>query len=290
MTTLIFGVNGQDGTYLRQRLLNGGVRVVGVSRSAGDVRADISRFDQVEALVREQQPDQIFHLAANSTTRHDAMMENHATISTGTLNVLEAVRRHCPTAKVFITGSGVQFLNRGRPISEHDPFEANSSYAVARIQSVYAARYFRSVGLQTYVGYLFHHESPMRKPEHVSQKIARAARHVGRGEPASIEIGDINVFKEWAFAGDIMDGVLTLMGQERVFEATIGSGTAHSIEQWLECCFSLVGVRWQNHVKLREGFVPEYARLLSDPSTIRSLGWSPRVELADLARMMVTAA
>ena len=149
-------------------------------------------------LVKEHRPDYLFHLGANSTTRHEAIFDNHNAIVTGTLNVLEAVKRHCPDCRVFITGSGVQFRNEGRPISESDPFEASSAYAVARIQSVQAARYFRSLGIAAYVGYLFHHESPLRKPTHLSKMIATAAR---TGE--IITLGDISVRKEWTFAGDI---------------------------------------------------------------------------------------
>ena len=118
----------------------------GVSRSSVQYPGDVSDYAQVEALVRTHQADFVFHLAANSTTHHSALFENHATIVTGTLNVLEAVRLHCPQAKVFITGSGVQFVNRGQPISENDEFHPGSAYAIARIQSVYAARDFRALG------------------------------------------------------------------------------------------------------------------------------------------------
>jgi len=132
--------------------------------------------------------------------------QNHATIATGSLNVLEAVYKHSPAARVFITGSGVQFENRGVPISETDPFEASSLYGVSRIASVYAARYYRSLGVKAYVGYLFHHESPLRKPHHVSRKIVDAVRRISAGSDEIIELGDVSVRKEWTFAGDVAGG------------------------------------------------------------------------------------
>jgi GDPmannose 4,6-dehydratase len=289
-TALIFGASGQDAYYLAHLCGARGIQPISVSRSAGGdwLVGDVAKRGQVDALVGEHRPDYIFHLAANSTTRHDALFENHETISTGALNVLEAARTLAPEAKVFLAGSGLQFVNCGKPISEADSFEANSAYSVARIQSVYAARYYRSLGVRAYIGYLFHHESPLRKMHHVSQKVAQAARRIADGSGEVLELGDITVRKEWAFAGDIAAGMLALVSQENVWEVCIGTGEAHSIEQWLAACFSHVGLCWREHVRLQKGFCAEYPLLVSDPSTICSLGWAPQVDLASLAAMMQT--
>jgi GDPmannose 4,6-dehydratase len=286
MKALIFGASGQDGHYLAEVCRAEGIEPVGVSRAGAPVRGDVGRRDEVEALVRAHRPGYVFQLAAASTTRHDALFENHETISTGALNVLEAVRVHAPEARVFIAGSGVQLQNDGAPISERAPFAATSPYAVARVQSVYAARYFRTLGVRAYVGYLFHHESPLRKPAHVAMKIALAARRIAAGSAERLEIGDPAVEKEWTFAGDVARAMLLLVRQDAVLEAAIGSGEAHSIAEWTETCFAAVGKDWRDHVDVRPGFVAEYPRLVSDPSTIRALGWAPEVGFAELARMM----
>ncbi|MEJ1958889.1 MAG: GDP-mannose 4,6-dehydratase [Nitrosomonadales bacterium] len=173
MNALIFGANGQDGVYLHELCKLKGIEPIGVARSGNALAGNVSDYGQVERLIKHYSPAYVFHLAANSTTRHDALFENHETISTGTLNILEAVKRHSAASKVFITGSGVQFKNAGNPISEKDEFEANSPYSVARIHSVYAARYYRSLGIRAYVGYLFHHESPYRKASHVSKMVTK---------------------------------------------------------------------------------------------------------------------
>lgn len=291
MNALIFGAAGQDGYYLTKLCQSKGILAIGISRSASsanDLAGDVSRYDQVKKFVKEYQPDYIFHLAANSTTRHDALFENHETISTGTLNILEAVKKYSPDSKVFLTGSGLQFKNNGKPISEEDPFEASTPYSVARIHSAYAGRYYRSLGAKVYIGYLFHHESPLRKENHVSKKIASAVKRIGEGSHEIIELGDIIVEKEWTFAGDVAQGILTLVGQDQVYEAVIGSGMTHSIENWLEHCFGLIGKSWRDHVRLLKGFTPEYKRLVSNPVTINSLGWSPRIGFAELAKMMIT--
>ena len=287
MRVLIFGASGQDGYYLTELCKAKGMEVIGVSRARDHVRASAASFSEVEQLITTYRPSLVFHLAANSTTRHDAIFENHELISTGTLNILEAVRRHRPTAKVFITGSGVQFRNTGNAISEHDEFEASSPYAVSRIHAAYAGRYYRTLGIKAYIGYLFHHESPRRKSNHVSQMIVQAVNRIAGGSTETIEIGDLHVQKEWTFAGDVVKGMVTLIEQDDVFEAVIGSGVAFSIQDWLERCFDIVGRNWREHVRIREGFEAEYQKLVSDPTTIRSLGWAQEVSFPQLAEMMV---
>jgi len=286
---LIFG-GGQDAYYISKLCKETQLIPILISRSRhidNGVIGDVSNWDNVLELVRQYKPAYIFHLAANSTTRHEALFENHETISTGTLNILEAVRTESPKTKVFVTGSGVQFKNTGNPISETDDFEANSAYSVSRIQSVYAARYYRSLGIKAYVGYLFHHESPMRKPHHVSKMIAEAVKRIDGGSKEKIEIGDLSVEKEWTFAGDVAKGMLTLVQQESVFEAVIGSGETHTIRDWVEACFEEIGKDWQQYVIEQDGFKAEYKKLVSSPKTMFHLGWRPEVGLKELARLMI---
>ena len=281
-------MNGQDGHYLATACRTRGIDVIGVSRSPGDwLVGDVAALEFVETVIKKHHPDFVFHLAAHSTTRHDALFEHHRTIGLGTLNVLESVRRWDPECRVFITGSGLQFINTGAPISEADPFDQNSSYVVARNYSVQAARYFRSLGMKTYVGYLFHHESPLRKPNHVSQKIAQAALRIAGGGCESIQLGDISTSKEWTFAGDVAEAVMTLVNQENVYEATIGSGEAHTIQEWLDACFGLINADWREYVSTIEGFTAEYPLLLSAPQTINSLGWRTSVSFHNLAALMM---
>jgi len=133
MKAIIFGINGQDGYYLTQLLTLNRVDVIGVSRSNAEFSGDVADYSFVESIIKHHRPHYIFHFAANSTTRHFALFDNHKAISTGTLNILECVRLYCPTAKVFLSGSAMQFKNEGVPIDEQTPFEASSPYSIARI-------------------------------------------------------------------------------------------------------------------------------------------------------------
>jgi GDPmannose 4,6-dehydratase len=289
MISLIYGANGQDGYYLHQLLTKKGYQCIGISRSGNWLQGDVSDFHQVEHLTKTYHPDYIFHLAANSTTKHQAIFDNHQCIAKGTLNILEAVYKYSRQTKVFIAGSGLQFKNSGYPISESDRFDPTSPYAISRIYSAYLARYYRSLGIQTYLGYLFHHESPLRQPSHISQQIINKVKSVATGNNETLHLGDISVKKEWAFAGDIVQGILTLINQDTVFEATIGTGIAYSIQTWLEICFEIIGKNWNDFIIIDKDFQPEYKCLVSNPATIFSLGWKPVVKIAELARIMLNS-
>ena len=287
MKAIIFGAGGQDGHYLSALLQQKNCEVIGVSRRGDFLRTDITDYASVEDLIREHKPAFVFHLAANSTTSHSAMFENHATIATGTLNILEAVKNNLPSTKVFISGSGLQFSNNNKPIKESDPFEARDAYSVSRIESVYAARYFRSLGIKAYVGYFFNHDSPLRTERHMTKKIAEAAKRIAAGSNEKIAIGDVEAIKEYTYAGDIVKGILTLIEQDEIVEANISSGKGYSIKQWLEQCFSIVNKNWNDYVTVNPEFVPDYKQLVSDPSVILSLGWKPEMSFEELAQLMM---
>ena len=287
MKALIFGANGQDGYYLSESCRKRGIEVIGMSRSGPWIHGDVSSSEIVEQLIRHHQPAIIFHLAAVSTTNHDAIYENNASIGIGTINVLESVKRWSPGSKVFIPGSGLQFVNRGKPISETDPFAHSSAYVAVRNYSVYVARYFRSIGIQAYVGYLFHHESPLRQERHVCQKIVSAAHRIAKGSKETIELGDISVRKELTYAGDIAEGIMTLIEQDEVFEVVIGSGQSYSIEDWLDECFELVNKEWKHYVVKRGNFKSDFPVLVSNPATINSLGWHASTPKSELAKLMI---
>lgn len=286
---IIFGINGQDGYYLANILKDNNVEVVGVDiRGENVITGDISDFGFVESLVKKHSPDYIFHFAALSSTKHDALFANHKAISTGTLNILESVRLHSPNCRVFLSGTALQFKNIGQPIDENTPFDVKSAYSVSRVDSVYSARYFRDTfGVKVYVGYFFNHDSPRRPVQHVSQLIVSGIKEIAKGSMDKLEIGDINVKKEFNYAGDIMEAIWILVNQEKIFEAVIGSGEAHSLQEWIEYCFTKIGKNWKDYVVKKEGFKSEYEILVSDPTLIKSLGWKPKVDFYKLADMMM---
>lgn len=289
MNAIIFGINGQDGYYLKNLLEKKRVRVIGVSRSSGKwVNGNVGDFSFVETLIKKHKPDYIFHLAAISTTKHVAVLENHKAISTGTLNILENVKKYCPRCRVFLSGSAMQFKNEGKAINEKTPFEARSPYAVERIQSVYAGRYYRDIlGIKVYIGYFFNHDSPVRPIQHVSQEIVSGVKRIKMGSDEKLNIGNIEVKKEFNFAGDIVKAIWILVNQDKIFEVVIGSGKAYSLKDWTKYCFDKIGKNWKDYTTEKKDFVSEYKILISDPKLIMGLGWKPEINFYQLADMMM---
>lgn len=287
MTAVIFGARGQDGCYLSSLLSNKDIRVIEVSRSGTAVTGDVTNFTFVKELISTYRPNYIFNFAANSSTSHQHLFENTNTICLGSLNILESVYQLSIDTKILLVGSGLQFENKGMPISERNQFSGRDPYSIARIQSVYAARYFRSKGLKVYVGYLFNHDSPLRGIRHVNQQICQAAKKASLGLLEKFELGDISVQKEFCYAADIVRGIWEFVNNDSFYEATIGSGEAYPISYWLDLCFGFYNIDWRDKVVFKEGFSSEYKILVSDPSTINSLGWSPTTTVKELSEIML---
>lgn len=278
-SAIITGSNGQDGFYLQELLKRESVDAILVSRASG---IDLANPEVVDSLIANTRPDFIFHLAANSTVAHEAAQQNHGAIATGTLNLLEAVRKWTPECRVFLAGSAYQFQNQGEPIKETDPWDTSSVYCAARGYSNLLARVYRTMGIAVFYGYLFHHDSPRRGASHLSQKIAQAAR-----TKSAIEIGDLRVVKEWTHASDTVEAMWVFVNQNRIWEANIGTGIGHSIEDFAEACFAAAGLDYRNFVSTTPGYSAPYRRLTCDPSRIYRTGWKPRHGLEYLAEQMV---
>ena len=288
MKVIIFGSSGQDGIYLTDYLKKLAIDVIGVSRSEGQIIGSVSDFKLVSDLIEEHKPDFIFHFAAISTTRHDVLFDNHEAISTGTLNILEAVRVHSPNSKVFLSGSALQFKNTGLPINEVAAFDASSAYSVARIHSVYAGRYYKKAfNIKIYVGYFFNHDSPLRSVQHINQKIISVVNRIAKGSKEKLELGNIDVRKEFSYAGDVVEAIWKLVNQDIIFEAVIGSGKAYSIKEFTDYCFKKINKDYRDYLVIKQGFSPEYDVLVSDPKLIKSTGWEPNVDFYKLAELMM---
>lgn len=285
---IIFGANGQDGYYLSLLLNSKGLYVVKVSRSGGDVIGDVTDYTFVRNLIKNLAPDYIFNLAANSSTKHSVIFENHATISSGTLNILESVKEYSQNSKIFICGSAIQFENMGDAIDEKSPFKAISAYSASRIYSVYLARYYREhFGLQIYIGYLFNHDSPVRKASHFNQKVILGIKEILVGSENKIDLGNLTIRKEFGFAGDFVEAIWLFVNQNNLNEVVIGTGKTYSLKQWVKICFEIVGLDWEKYVKHNENQKIEYNILWSNPKLIQSIGWIPKVEIENLAKMMI---
>ncbi len=284
---LIFGVNGQDGFYLKRLLEKNLINTIGISRNNSELVGDICNYEFVLDVIKKYKPQYIFNFAANSTTSHEFAFENHNTIALGTLNILESCRMYAPHAKIFIAGSALQFKNENIPINEETEFDPNSAYSVSRIQSVYMSRYFRNkFNLNIYIGFLFNHDSSLRSVRHVNMKIIDYVKNFKFNKIENLKLGNIYIKKEFGYAGDIVNAIWMFINQNNISEIVIGTGKAYSISDWLDLSFTLINKDWKNHVNFENPNLKETQILVSDPRKINELGWKPKIEIEELAYIM----
>jgi len=288
-TVVVFGSGGQDGFFLAGIYRARGFRVVGVSRTRRHERVfdesctgDVNDWQFVDQLLSRVNPSIILQLAAISKMDHALMVANTNAIFLGLKNVLDWVYRNKSRAKIFFPGSALQFHNVGLPISEESPFQGGSPYSVCRIAGTFLARYYRQLGVRIYIGYLFNHESRYRTSDHLAGYIISGVRSIVEGKAKQLEIGDLNVEKEWTHAIDTCHAIALLVEQDELEEAVIGSGVVHSVRDFAKLCFERVGLDYRSYVISSENYFPRYKRMLANPERIFSLGWRPKIEFDEL--------
>lgn len=275
---IIFGAGGQDGYYLTKILEREGIKVLAFSHKECDVGVQ----GYVCHQIAQHMPDYIFNLAAVSSTSHDALWQNHKAIVDGAVNILDAVKNYCPKAKVWLAGSILQLAQHGSWVREGQV--NGSAYAAQRNASVAYARYYRSIGIDVYVGYLSYHDSPRRGPNHLAKRIAMEAIQVSIGAKDVLVVKDALDEKEWNFAGDMMEAVWAQVNSTH-YEAVLGSGVTHTIQQYAKACLKAIN---PNDSKPRTRQVWTRDGPTKQCTTDQRFSNYFKTSLDDLAKMMVS--
>ncbi len=305
-TALITGITGQDGSYLAELLLGKGYRVVGTSRKTGpptpagtaiEIRAlDLEHAPSVERLFAELGPDQVYHLAGQSSVglsfAEPAL--TFRSIALTTLNVLEASRRAARPPRVFIAGSGEVFGDTGTArANEGTPLAPASPYALSKAAAVELARSYRRYhGVFAAIGFLYNHESPRRPERFVTRKIVRAACDIARGAADRLVLGDLRVVRDWGWAPEYVEAMWRMLGLDAPEDFVIATGQSHPLGEFVKLVFDELDLTAEDYVtsdpKL---FRPGEVRALhADPShALKRLGWQASVSLGELAHRMVVA-
>ena len=309
-TALITGITGQDGSYMAEYLLEKGYEVYGLVRrlstpNESRIRASIDRLVLLEGDVTDQSslnvavetamPDEIYNLAAQSfvaTSWNQPVLTGDVT-GLGVVRMLEAVRHLSPDARFYQASSSEMFGTSPQPSkSEATPFHPRSPYAVAKVYGHYATMNYReSYGLYCCNGICFNHESPRRGIEFVTKKISDGVARIACGRANEIRLGDLDVRRDWGFAGDYVKA-MWLMLQDEPDDYVIATGENHSVRDFAALAFDRVGLDWEKYVKMDERFMrpAEVPDLKGDASKARAgLGWAPETSFEALVHMMVDA-
>jgi GDPmannose 4,6-dehydratase len=317
---LITGITGQDGSYLAELLLSKGYEVHGVIRRSSSFNTgridhlycdphvhgsrlflhygDLADSVQMVQLVYELQPDEIYHLGAQSHVRVSFDIPEYTGDITGlsTVRILDAVRRAGARAKTrFYQASSSEMFGRVQevPQTERTPFWPRSPYACAKVYAYWlTVNYREAYGVHASNGILFNHESPRRGETFVTRKITRAATRIKVGLQDALYLGTLDARRDWGFAGDYVDAMWRMLQQDQPDDYVIATNETHSVREFCEEAFSLLDLDWQDYVRHDNRYErpSEVELLIGNPAKAkRVLDWEPRVRFKDLVGMMVEA-
>jgi GDPmannose 4,6-dehydratase len=314
---LVTGITGQDGSYLAEFLLAKGYEVHGLIRKASTFNThriehlfadphepgarlflyygDLLDGNQLTHLIYEVQPDEIYHLGAQSHVRVSFDMPEYTAEVTGlgTARVLEAVRRSGVKTRFYQAASSEMFGNAPPPQNEDSPFRPRSPYAAAKLYGYWMTTNYREGhSLFACSGILFNHESPRRGETFLTRKVTRAIAHIIAGKQQLLFLGNLKAKRDWGYAPEYVEAMWRMLQQDEPRDYVIGTGECHSVREFVEQAFSYAGLDWEPYVRID----PRYFRptdvelLLADPARARKdLGWNPKVTFEELIWIMVDA-
>ena len=312
---IITGINGQDGSYLAETLLDKGYEVWGTVKRNSVAENQTSRLDttydrikhnlqyvdmtdlaSLIRIVKEAQPDEIYNLAAQSHVRisFDQPIYTVNTTGVGSLNLLEAVRMVKPDTKVYQASSSEMFGNQLDDDGfqrETTPMHPVSPYGCAKVFAYNISRNYRnSYDMFVSNGILFNHESPRRGSNFVSNKIVKTAVEIQKGLRDELRLGNLNATRDWGHAKDYVEAMWIILQQEKADDFVCATGISHSVGDMVEYVFGKLGMDWTKYVKKDpKYFRPEELEDLKGDSTkLRELtGWEPKYSFETLLDEMI---
>jgi len=314
---LITGITGQDGSYLAELLLSKRYEVHGLIRRSStfnteridhiyvdphDPKAklflhygDLSDSSQLTNLIYNIEPDEIYHLGAQSHVRVSFDIPEYSGDITGiaTIRILEAVRKSGIKCKFYQASSSELYGSSPPPQDENTPFKPRSPYACAKLLSYWSAvNYREGYNLFASNGILFNHESPRRGEIFVTRKITRGIANILKGNDKYLYLGNLEPTRDWGYAPEYVEAMHKILQYNKPGDFVIGTGETHSVKEFVEKAFSYVDLDWNDHVKIDPKYFrpTEVESLKSDPSKSKKvLKWSPVISFDDLVKIMMDA-
>ena len=314
-SALVTGITGQDGSYLAELLLEQGYQVHGVVRRVAlenpehrmwRIRhlldqlqlhpASLESYPSLFKLIQKLQPDECYHLAAQSYVSY-SFEDEFSTMNTnfsGTHYMLSAVREAAPHCRFYFAGSSEMFGKVGEvPQNELTPFHPRSAYGISKVAGYHLTRNYREAyGLFAASGMLYNHESPRRGLEFVTRKITSHAARIKLGQAQELRLGNLDAKRDWGHAQDYVRAMWLMLQQPEPEDFVVATGAAHSVRELADAAFRIVGLNYQDYIVTDpQLFRPaEVDILLGDASKAREkLGWQQTISFEQLVAEMVEA-
>jgi len=309
---LITGIAGQDGWYLTKLLLEKGYEVVGCGRPGSllgprgaEVRGLGARLVEVDLLDRYQTlrmvaevgPDEIYNMAGHSFVPQSWEDPSTAIRITSwpVIHLMDAIHEVAPKIRFYQSSTSEIFgLSTSAPQDETTPVAPANPYAAAKVFAHQLVELYRGhYGLFVTAGILYNHESPRRPARFVTAKVCHAAKAIKAGKQRELYLGDLDVMRDWGFAGDYVDAMWRMLQQDQPSDFVIGTGVPHTVRDLCRLAFEGVGLDYREFVKQDPAFMRpgQPSRLLANPAKARAqLGWAARTRFEELVRMMVEEA
>jgi len=309
-TALIAGVTGQDGAYLAHHLLSLGYRVVGTSRDAQMAnllrleRLGISSNVEMVSLVPNDfrsvlkvvscvQPQEIYYLAGQTSVglSFEQPVECMESVSVATLNILEVIRYLGGGIRFFNAGSSECFGDTGElKATEGTPLRPRSPYAVAKAAAYWqVATYREAYGMFACTGILANHESPLRPKRFVTQKIIEGVRTIKAGLARTIELGNLDIWRDWGWAPDYVQAMVLMLQSDKPADYLIASGYTTSLRQFAHEAFAVAGLNLDDHLESVEALKrpADLTYSAMNPARIEGdLGWSSQRPVREIVEKM----
>lgn len=313
-TALILGISGQDGAYIADILLRRGIEVHGSARDKeASSFANLHRlgirervrlhsvsladFRSVAKALQEVRPALIFNMAAQSSVglSFEQPVETIDSIMHGTINVMEAMRFLRLEARFYSASSSECFGNVApdRPADESTPFHPRSPYAVGKAAAFWAvANYREAYGLYACSGLLFNHESPMRPARYVTQKIIRGAVDIAQGVASSLELGSLDLHRDWGWAPEYAEAMVRMLDQPEPMDLVIATGATYSLRDFVAMAFERLNLDWREHVTSSEAFYrpTDISYSGGNPAKAKArLGWEATIRTPQVVDLLLEA-
>ena len=310
---LICGISGQDGTYLAKLLLERGYEVWGSSRDADQNSFDNARrlgihnslqlislqlrdMGSTIGLLQRIRPQHVYNLTGQSSVglSFEQPVETVESIALGTLNLLEAVRLTDRNIRLYSAGSTECFGDTGDGVAnETTRFSPRSPYAVAKASAYWSvANHREAYGLFACTGILSNHDSPLRPLRFVTRKIVHAVALMALGRDVELALGNLEFERDWGWAPEYVEAIALMLEQPTPQDCIIATGHSHTLTEFVEAAFDLIGRTWQDHVKRDNHLIrpTDIRRNKVDPSKAAAdLRWKAKSNMKDVVRMMFEA-